>query len=149
MSYLNQPQDASMEDILSSIRKILDDDPKATKKTPEKKKEEPLELTDVVEEETKIDAASASKQAPEKPSFQDESLMSPSALSASINALSSLKEAINPAPKQSPMHSQTTLEEMAKSLLMPLLKDWINQNLPPIVEKIVKEEVQKLTQRVA
>jgi cell pole-organizing protein PopZ len=148
MSYLNQPQDASMEDILSSIRKILDEDPKSSKKAPAKKKEEPLELTEVVEESVKK-SPSIPELKTEEPAPSSDTLMSSTALSASVAALSSLKQAVAPSTHASTTQGQTTIEDIAKSLLMPLLKDWINQNLPSLVEKIVKEEVQRLTQRVS
>lgn len=148
MSYLNQPQDASMEDILSSIRKILDEEPDAPKISAPKKKEEPLELTEIVEEYT-VDVRQhpqEDKKNIEEPS--DEVLMSSSTLSASIAALSSLKDALQPTLSQ-PTCSKTTVEDIAKTLLMPLLKDWVNQNLPSLIEKVVTEEVRRLTQRLS
>lgn len=147
MSYLNQPQDASMEDILSSIRKILDEEPDAPKISAPKKKEEPLELTEIVEEYT-VDVRQHPQEDKKIEEPSDEALMSSSTLSASIAALSSLKDALQPTFSQ-PTCSKTTVEDIAKSLLMPLLKDWVNQNLPSLVEKVVTEEVRRLTQRLS
>jgi cell pole-organizing protein PopZ len=40
-----------------------------------------------------------------------------------------------------------TLETLAAELLRPMLQDWINANLPDIVERTVREEVRKRTGR--
>jgi cell pole-organizing protein PopZ len=107
-----------------------------------------LELTEIVEEYT-VDVRQhpqEDKKNIEEPS--DEVLMSSSTLSASIAALSSLKDALQPTLSQ-PTCSKTTVEDIAKTLLMPLLKDWVNQNLPSLVEKVVTEEVRRLTQRLS
>jgi uncharacterized protein len=35
-----------------------------------------------------------------------------------------------------------TLEELVRELLRPMLKDWLDANLPPLVERVVKDEIQ-------
>ena len=37
-----------------------------------------------------------------------------------------------------------TLEELTKELLRPLLKEWLDANLPVTVERIVREEIERL-----
>jgi cell pole-organizing protein PopZ len=37
-----------------------------------------------------------------------------------------------------------TLEDVVRELLRPLLKEWLDQNLPRIVETKVEEEVQRI-----
>ena len=41
-----------------------------------------------------------------------------------------------------------TLEDITKSLLKPLLKEWLDANLPTVVETIVREEVKRITGQV-
>lgn len=36
------------------------------------------------------------------------------------------------------------LEEQAEALLQPLLKDWLDENLAPMVERLVQEEIQRI-----
>jgi cell pole-organizing protein PopZ len=43
---------------------------------------------------------------------------------------------------------QKTLEQLMYSLLRPLLSEWLNKHLPGIVEKIVSQEVEKITKRL-
>ncbi len=37
-----------------------------------------------------------------------------------------------------------TLEEIVKDLLRPLLKDWLDANLPGLVERLVRDEIERL-----
>jgi cell pole-organizing protein PopZ len=37
-----------------------------------------------------------------------------------------------------------TLEEVVRELLRPLLKDWLDANLPYLVERLVQEEIQRM-----
>ena len=37
-----------------------------------------------------------------------------------------------------------TLEELVKDLLRPMLKDWLDRNLPPLVQRLVEREISKL-----
>jgi cell pole-organizing protein PopZ len=37
-----------------------------------------------------------------------------------------------------------TIEQLCREILDDLLRDWLNQHLPPMVEKIAKREIQKL-----
>tara|TARA_B100000686_G_scaffold303865_1_gene341036 strand:+ start:174 stop:800 length:627 start_codon:yes stop_codon:yes gene_type:complete len=43
--------------------------------------------------------------------------------------------------------SDRTLEELVKELLRPMLKDWLNNNLQPIVSQSVEREIAKLAGR--
>lgn len=40
-----------------------------------------------------------------------------------------------------------TLEELVKDLLRPMLKDWLDRNLPPLVQRLVEREIAKLAGR--
>ncbi len=41
---------------------------------------------------------------------------------------------------------RTALGALIKETLNPILHEWVNKNLPEIVERVVREEVQKITQ---
>jgi len=43
--------------------------------------------------------------------------------------------------------SERTLEELVKDLLRPMLKDWLDRNLPPLVQRLVELEIAKLAGR--
>lgn len=40
-----------------------------------------------------------------------------------------------------------TLEDLVTEMLKPIIKDWLDQNLPQIVEEKVEEEVQRIARR--
>ena len=45
-----------------------------------------------------------------------------------------------------PFRSGTTVEDLVTEMLRPMMKSWLDDNLPQIVERIVEREVRKLTQ---
>ncbi|TAL29236.1 MAG: DUF2497 domain-containing protein [Alphaproteobacteria bacterium] len=40
-----------------------------------------------------------------------------------------------------------TLEDMAREIMHPLIKVWLDKNLPIIIEKLVAREIEKLSHR--
>lgn len=80
-----------------------------------------------------------------------EALLSKAAEQAAISSLAKLNV---PEPKvethtsPSPQfRSGMTVEDMVEELLKPMMKEWLDSNLPIIVEKIVEREVVRLTRR--
>lgn len=69
-------------------------------------------------------------------------LISEQAYSRSVSAIAGLKAAVN--AKHQAM-AGPTIEDLTKELLKPMLKEWLDANLPGIVEKVVQQEVRKLT----
>ncbi|PIB97002.1 DUF2497 domain-containing protein [Caulobacter sp. X] len=121
--------------------------------------EDVLELTDPIEPEAEfgaeppletvgdIDVYSPPPPEPEPtpsaaPTFnRDEAadnLVGETAASAAASAFGSLSSALL-MPKDG-----RTLEDVVRELLRPLLKEWLDQNLPRIVETKVEEEVQRI-----
>ena len=41
--------------------------------------------------------------------------------------------------------SGKTIEDLVKEMLRPMLKEWIDKNLPPMVERLVEREIARLT----
>ena len=38
-----------------------------------------------------------------------------------------------------------TLEDLVTDLLKPMLKDWLDENLPPLVERLVRQEIERVS----
>jgi cell pole-organizing protein PopZ len=38
-----------------------------------------------------------------------------------------------------------TLEDLVKDMLKPMLKNWLDDNLPTMVERLVREEIERVT----
>lgn len=144
----------SMEDILSSIKRIIseeaDPSPKAKRPGPasgpravpapppqfDTDDDEVLELSEPIPEPairaTAIPAAQAS--APEP-------ILSRGTAEATRSALDALSRLlVRPEPE-----SDGTLEGLVRELLRPMLREWIDANLPQMVERIVAREIAKLT----
>jgi cell pole-organizing protein PopZ len=43
--------------------------------------------------------------------------------------------------------NQQTIEDLVKDMLRPMLKDWLDRNLPGVVERYVEREIVRLTRR--
>ena len=74
-----------------------------------------------------------------------ESLISDQAASASAHALQHLMDAM-PKPKiDSPsFRSGSTLEGLVVESIKPMLKEWLDANLPTLVQSLVEKEIRKL-----
>ncbi|MFN0046839.1 MAG: DUF2497 domain-containing protein [Sphingorhabdus sp.] len=138
----NEP---SMDEILSSIKRIIADDdrarPLSAKRTPKDAQtvdeNEILELTETAAD-SEIDAAAES----EEVLLDDSKARS---LRHSFSALQTLSE-----PGVAPQivrSGETSLEGLTRDLLRPMLKDWLDTNLPPIVEAMVEREINRITKK--
>lgn len=70
---------------------------------------------------------------------REESLISRRAAVTAASAFRELSAAAQP-PRES-----RTLEDIARELLQPMLREWLDQNLPRIVENAVREEVERIS----
>ena len=102
--------------------------------------EEALELTEKVETHGDLDVFSApASEAPPEPAPQPmEALVSERASTAAASAFGLLSAAIT-MPK-----GERTLEDVVRELLRPLLQQWLDDNLPGIVQQTVEAEVERI-----
>lgn len=80
---------------------------------------------------------------------EDEDLVSDSAALMAGAAMSRLKE--KPHSQESPSAlgvGDKTLEAITRELLRPMMKEWLDQNLPGIVERIVEREVSRVAEKI-
>ena len=171
MAENTQNQEPSMEEILASIRRIISEDGATVEPTPADPNAEPAAepapiidmapmeseppILDLVEEVT--EDGTVQHLAPEpvivtpppEPLAHDASrLLSDTAAQASANSLNNLSRLMGGAiniNSQPIGAGHKTLESMVAELLRPILKDWLDRNLPAIVERIVQKEIQKIT----
>jgi hypothetical protein len=132
----NEP---SMDEILASIKRIIADDDRnrpatnraAKSNAPDVAQDEVLELTDADEHvgggEVLMDNNKAQS------------------LRHSFSALQTLSEP--GAAPQIVRSGETSLEELTRDLLRPILKDWLDTHLPPIVEAMVEREITRITKK--
>lgn len=139
----NEP---SMEEILSSIKRIIAEDseaalapPRASKRSVAPpaaalSKEEPevLELTETVDAESVKPAAGAGP-----------ALVSDKAAEASRTQLAALSALV----VKPEVTGSDTLEGLVREMLKPMLADWLEARLPDIVERLVAREISRITDR--
>jgi len=109
---------------------------------PARREPEPLRF----ETEPEPEPARAAAAASETESLVDR-LLSDRAAAASLAAMSELVTRSHREPniESLPMgNANQTLEDLTRELLRPILKSWLDDNLPQIVERIVREEIGRL-----
>lgn len=126
----------SMEAILSSIKKIIAEDDRvitraratraaAPRKDEIEAEEDVLELTETVEE-----------------------LLDDSKAQSLAQSFSVLKTLAEPGVAPQIVRSgETSLEGLTRELLRPMLKNWLDTNLPVLVEGMVAREIERITKR--
>ncbi|MBU1825502.1 MAG: DUF2497 domain-containing protein [Alphaproteobacteria bacterium] len=129
-------REPSMEDILSSIRRVIarDEAPGAAREITPAVAEDILDLND----EEDDDAAPAADE-----------LVSEASADAARQSLEALTAAIAPAvaaaTTAAPTAAGRTMEDVVLDALRPMLKDWLDSNLPPLVEAMVAKEISRIT----
>ncbi|MDD4616838.1 MAG: DUF2497 domain-containing protein [Alphaproteobacteria bacterium] len=159
--------DPSMEEILASIRKIISDDksPEAAAPVePAAEPEEVIELTQEIQEDGSVLDVKAQEEPPPppppvpepppSPPPPPESLVSDPIASTAASTFSSLANTLEIERLASGMSGATflgnghrTLEDMVIELMRPLLKDWLDKNLPAVVERLVQKEIDRIAHR--
>ena len=80
-----------------------------------------------------------------------ESLISEATSTASIEALSKLAVVGGPAPASTSAlrvgGQGGTVEDLVIAILRPMMREWLDQNLPIIVERIVQKEIRRLVRQ--
>lgn len=78
-----------------------------------------------------------------------EELVSTVAAAASAEAFSGLAKAVEQdetAARRLPVNEGgETIEDMVRAMLKPMLSEWLDAHLPDIVERLVEEEIQRLS----
>ncbi|MGL4302352.1 MAG: DUF2497 domain-containing protein [Sphingomonas sp.] len=151
----------SMEDILSSIKRIIAEEgesavaarskrpaPRAVETapvtaTPTAAPDDVLELRDAVAPAPLADPVPTPIAAPAAPAPAAEPIVSPQAAQASRGALDNLSRLIVRAPE--PALGDNTLEALVRELLRPMLREWLDAKLPGIVETMVAREIARIT----
>lgn len=151
--------DPSMEDILASIRRILSEDEAPAAGPPPPVAEPPHEATGdgvlvldpammVPEPADPVDPPrSVPSVAPPPPlSAVTEGLVAPEAAAAAASSVSSLMRTL--AERNVQVRSGgPTIEDIVREELRPLLKAWLDENLPGLVERLVRAEIERVVGR--
>jgi cell pole-organizing protein PopZ len=133
-------REPSMEDILASIKKVIAEEKEL--RTAVEAVEEPREEADseagddVLELDEPIESPPTADLGP--PLLDDQMAQT---TRHTLDELSSVAATVPPAPAVNP------LEEMVREMLRPILKEWLDEHLPTIVNEHVKREISRITGR--
>ena len=171
--------DPSMEDILASIRRILnEDEPTSPGPSPPPSPpaaEEPLDLTremlvggtpavsppppgapahePMADAEPLAPAAPAPSVAPAAAMAATAAaatagaLLAPAAAAAASASVGHLLRAVAAGRGSAVRAGGPTIEDVVREELRPLLKDWLDQHLPAVVERLVRAEIERVVGR--
>jgi len=149
MSETRAQQEPSMEEILASIRRMItEDDPARGRAAPidaarpqssvsSPADDDVLELTEALDDPR----PAASPPPVAAVTVEDDSVVSPASASAALAALARLNAA---APPPAAVHKSQTVDDLVRELLRPMLKEWLDANLPRLVEQAVEREVSRI-----
>ena len=163
---MHQPGEPSVEEILDSIKKVIARDNREgaiaqrrersqSAARPSAARSEPIEPVDAEEAEEVLEldedamVAGAGRDEDEDTQAQDRDSEAPlttealrNSMQANFAALAMLAE-----PGASPQivrSGETSLEGLVREMLRPMLAQWLDINLPPMVEKLVKDEITRI-----
>lgn len=134
-------REPSMEDILASIKKVIAEEKElrtAVEEAGEARDEEPADQGEEEEDVLELDQP-IEPQGDLGPPLLDESAAEDTR--HSLEELSSVAATVPPPPQVNP------LEEMVREMLRPILKEWVDEHLPNIVNEHVKREISRITGR--
>lgn len=159
-------KEPSMEDILSSIKRIIAEEGEEAVQAPVRRvraggvvsqvvdldaptfdadpdSDEVLELTEEVAAEEVMPAPKTPRAAKPVIPAEGSSILSVESEVAARQSLSALSSMLV-APKDG---EDNTLDGLVRAMLKPMLKDWLDARLPQLVEEMVAKEIARITGR--
>lgn len=151
---MRQVGEPSVEEILESIKKVIARDNRASA-AEERRQRESRGLPDApapsAEDDGILDLAESSEFIDE---LEDEScedalaerpLVTEASRSSMRDSLAALAVLAEPGAQPQIVRSgETSLEGLTRELLRPALADWLDKNLPPMVERLVATEIARI-----
>jgi cell pole-organizing protein PopZ len=81
----------------------------------------------------------------EPPPFESAAAAAPAQQILSRSTVSAVESAFNSLANTVLSNNARTLEDLVKEMLRPMLKSWLDDNLPGLVERIVKAEIERVS----
>lgn len=143
---MRQAGEPAVEDILESIKKVIVRDaqgpvaverlsavPAGAPADPDSPEEEILDLgTEYIP-------------------VEDAPLMKSATVGSMRDSLAALQSVTAPVPAAAPAAKpgETSIESLVRDLLRPALAEWLDRNLPPLVERMVQAEIARIVGKQA
>lgn len=153
---MHQDGEPSVEEILESIKKVIARDNRDSAHSAKGRRENTIapeaEETDLSDDEVleldeigMIQEAEEGAEADLTLEAELETLTTENAANAMRDSLAALAMIAEPSrPPQIVRTGETSLEGLTRELLKPMLAQWLDANLPEIVERLVKKEISRI-----
>jgi cell pole-organizing protein PopZ len=132
-------REPSMEDILASIKRVIAEEKEIRAAAPP-----PFPEEEDVEDVLELDESMEAHEPSAPPVDLGPPLLEEEAADTSRQKLETLASVAASAP---PPPLVNPLEEMLREMLRPILKQWLDEHLPAIVDEHVKREIHRITGR--
>jgi hypothetical protein len=154
------PAASNSQDDIDALLNGLDETTTAEEIRPSSPDGDVLELTDEmalpdapepafkkVEPSDDLEFAEAAKVVPRQPVFEPSPVESPPSPQQilSRSTVSAVESAFNSLAHTVLSNNARTLEDLVREMLRPMLKSWLDDNLPGLVERIVKAEIERVS----
>jgi hypothetical protein len=141
---LNAPLDEQAADDADADAEMGDDIPPLPDDSVAAEEDEDSELT-MEDADDKIEFS------PEEligqPKAVDEGLMSAAAAGATAAAFAALARSSQSGNGGLSLGIGRTLEDLVQEMIRPMIKEWLDKNLPPMAERLVRKELERLSRR--
>ena len=131
-------REPSMEDILASIKRVIAEEKEIRAAAPPPRSEGEGDEDDILELDESMEAVTVPP-VDLGPPLMEEEVADESR--QRLEALAAVAASAPPVPQANP------LEELVREMLRPILKQWLDDHLPNIVDEHVKREIHRITGR--
>ena len=83
------------------------------------------------------------------PELHNEGLLAPESAAAAASSVSSLLRTLSSERSAQVYRGGPTIEDLVREELRPMLKSWLDQQLPPMVERLVRQEIERVVGKAA
>lgn len=140
----DRQSEPSIDEILSSIRKVIAEDDVIDNGMNDAAFDT-ISSTD--KSASKNDDAQSDEDVLELTSPEDD-LVNPETAQGLRQSLSTLAALSEPSARPQIVRSgETSLESLVTEMLRPMMKEWLDQNLPTLVESMVEREIKRITKK--
>lgn len=147
---MRQNGEPSVEEILQSIKQVIARDTLADPRPARPLRDNAIEAllgsTPFTDDDDVLELQEAAQLPSQAPDDSEESpLLQPGARNSMRESLAALAMLSEPGAQPQIVRSgETSLEALTRELLRPALAEWLDKNLPPMVERLVAAEIARI-----
>ena len=144
---MRQPGEPSVEEILASIKQVIARDNRAAaedrRPAAAPRTFDPADEAAMADDDEVLDLGSL-------PGVEPAPLIAEEAVSSMRESLAALATMAAPGAQPQIVRSgETSLEGLVREMLRPMLADWLDKNLPPLVARLVTAEIARIVGKKA